>query len=85
VSGSDSLDVLNLFGDELGHSVLERLGVSSLARRESPRESGSDLGLSALLPRFIQILDTVVNPTYRGPEGGTCSKEAHCSVVIGIE
>jgi hypothetical protein len=56
VSGSDSLDVLNLFGDELGHSVLERLGVSSLARRESPRESGSDLVLSALSSRFLTPL-----------------------------
>jgi hypothetical protein len=48
VSGSDSLDVFDFLGNELGHSVLERLGVGSLARGEGPRKGGSDLGIRGL-------------------------------------
>jgi hypothetical protein len=50
VGRSDRLDVLNLLGDELGHSVLEGLGVGRIARSESPGVEGrSDLGRQCLL------------------------------------
>ena len=45
VGSSDGLDVLNLLGDELGHSVLEGLDVGSIGAGKGPAERGTNLGL----------------------------------------
>lgn len=46
VSSSDSLDVLNLLGDELGHTVLERLRIGSRGGSEGPSERWAELQVS---------------------------------------
>lgn len=45
VGRSNSLDVLNLLRDELGHAVLEGLSVGSIGAGKSPAERRADLGL----------------------------------------
>lgn len=49
VGGTDSLDLFNLLGDELGHAVLEGLGVGSLGRGKAAGHDGAQLMRSALL------------------------------------
>ena len=55
VSGSDSLDVLNLLGDELGHSVLEGLSMRSIGAGKRPGERRSDLELVVVSTKGIPM------------------------------